>query len=210
MLRRERWPPPLAISRRGRVAGITTGGGLVAAGVAHAAGSWDELTTCSGLTVGAGRAEVGSQELCDLVGAIAGLWFLASVGLAILGAAIVYRVLIRPTSPGGLEGWTWGWGALAAVGGALAVTRLSTYSCPDGFRLDARFALCIASDDRIAATSNILTKGMLAVAAVAIGVLLARTRWIPASVSSALSLLLWLGGMGWFLLDTVGRDMLAG
>jgi hypothetical protein len=210
MPRRKRWPPPLAISRRGRVAGITTGGGLVAAGMAHAAGSWDELTTCSGLTVGAGRAEVGSQELCDLVGAIAGLWFLAGLGLAVLGAAVVFRVLIRPIAPGGQEGWTWGWGALAAVGGALAVTRLSTYSCPDGFRLDERFVLCIAPDDRITATSNIFTKGMLAVAAVAAGVVLAQVRWIPASVSSALSLLLWLGGMGWFLFDTVGRDLLVG
>lgn len=208
MPRRERWPPPLAISRRGRIAGIATGGGLVVAGLAHAAGSWDELTTCPGFAVGSGRTQVGSQELCDLLGAIAGLWFLMSLGMAVLGASIAYRVLLRPLEPSGEEGWTWGWGALAAVGGALAVSRLPTYSCPAGFRLDERFVLCIAPDDRIAASSNILTKGMLAITAVAVGLALARVRWIPASVSSALSLLLWLGGMGWFLIDTVGRDLL--
>ena len=192
------------------MAGIATGGGLLAAGLAHAVGSWDELTTCPGFAVGSGRTQVGSQELCDLLGAIGGLWFLLSLGLAILGACIVYRVLMRPLEPHGEAGWTWGWGALAAVGGALAVSRLPSYSCPPGFRLDERFALCIAPDDRIAASSNIPTKSMLTIAAFALGLALARLRWIPPSVASALSLLLWLGGMGWFLIDTVGRDLLAG
>ena len=180
------------------------------AGLAHGAASWNELTTCSGISVGTGRTEVDAQAICDVVGATAGLWFLMSLGLAIVGVIVLRTVLVRPQAAGGPEGWTWGWGALFAVGGAIAASRLPTYSCPDDYRLDELFALCIGTDDRVSALSNLVVKGGLALVVVIFGVVLARVRWIPASVASGLSLVVWLGGMGWFLMDTVGRDLLVG
>lgn len=144
-----------------------------------------------------------------MVGAVAGLWFLMSLAIAGLGALISYSVLMRPTGPAGASGWTWGWGALSALGGATVVTRVANHACPEGFQLDELFAVCIAAERRVAAASNIPFKFVLVVLALVVGMALARSRWVPAGVASAVTLVLWLGGTGWLLLDTVGRDWVA-
>lgn len=211
MPRRERWPPPAAISPRGIWAGLTTGACLVVAGLAHAFGSWNELTTCSGISVGTGPAGAGAQEVCDLVGAVGGLWFMMAAGVAVLGVVVLWTVRARPTAPTGGSGWTWGWGALTAIGGVVLVTRLSNYSCPDGSVLDEAFALCIGpGSDRAAATSHLALKGLLAVVPLIAGVMFARARWIPASLATGLTALVWFAAMGWLLFDTVGGDLFPG
>ena len=145
MPRRERWPPPPAISSRGRWAGVTTGGCLVVAGLAFVVFSYDELTC---------RVAEGG---CDVFVGVGGLISLLGLAVAALGAIILRKVLIRPESATGGSGWTAGWGILFALGGVVAVTRLSTLTCPDGFELDQLFELCIRQGERVEATSHMLT-----------------------------------------------------
>ncbi len=198
MSRRERWPPPPAISLRGRWAGVTTGGCLVATGLAYVVFSYDELTC----TVAEGG--------CDVFVGVGGLISLLGLAVAALGAIILRKVLIRPESATGGSGWNAGWGILFALGGAVAVTRLPTHTCPKGFELDTLFELCIRGGERLPASSHLLEKSILAIVAVALGVVLARARWIPSGVATVLTVVAWIGGMGLLLADTMAREFLPG
>ncbi len=198
MPRRERWPPPPAISSRGRWAGVTTGGCLVVAGLAFAVFSYDELTC---------RIAEGG---CDVFVGVGGLISLLGLAVAAVGIVILRRVLIRPASPTGGSGWTSAWGVLFAIGGAVAVTRLPTLVCPDGFDLDQLFELCIRDGERFEATSHLLEKWLLVLTAVVFGVVLVKARRIPSAVATVLTVVAWVGGVGLLLVDTVAREFLPG
>jgi hypothetical protein len=141
---------------------------------------------------------------------VGGLISLLGLAAAALGAIIFRKVLIRPGSTTGGSGWTAGWGILFALGGVVAVTRLPTLICPDGFELDQLFELCIRQGERVEATSHMLEKWLLVLFAVVLGVVLAKARRIPSAVATVLTVVAWVGGMALLLVDTMAREFLPG
>jgi hypothetical protein len=193
-----RWPPPAAISSRGKWAGLTTGGCLVVTGLAFVVFSFDELTC---------RVAEGG---CDVIVGVGGVVSLVALGVTAAGVIIVRKVWARPISESGEDGWSLGLGVLFAVGAAIAVTRLPTHTCPRGFLLDTVFELCVRGGERIPTDSHLIEKLLLTLVAVVLGVVVARARWIPSSVATVVAATAWIGGIGLLLIDTMAREFLPG
>jgi hypothetical protein len=196
--RQERWPPPPTISSRGKWAGLTTGSCLVVTGLAFVVFSYDELTC---------RV---AEDGCDVIVGVGGVVSLVALAVTVAGVIVLRRVWARPVSETGEDGWSLSWGVLFALGAAVAVTRLPTHTCPRGYVLDTVFELCVRGGERIPTNSHVIEKLLLTVAAVALGVVVARARWIPSGVATVVAATAWIGGMGLLLIDTMAREFLPG
>jgi hypothetical protein len=170
----------------------------VVAGLGYVVFSYDELT-CR-------FAEGG----CDVIIGVGGVISMLALVVTFIGVVIVRQVSIRPVSQTGAGGWSAGWGVLFTVGAAVAVTRLPTLTCPDGFQLDSFFALCVRGGERLSATSFVVEKWLLTLGAVVLGLVLATVRWVPSSVATVVTVVAWVGGMGLLLMDTMAREFLPG
>lgn len=125
------------------------------------------------------------------------------------GVAIAWRVHRRPVDRGGPDGWRWGLAIVFTVGLVALVTRFPDQTCPAGVHLSAPFELCIdtSTDARFDSTNWIWAKVIGIVVAPIIGFTLIASRRATA-VAVPLTIVVWFAGIGWLLLDTVGREFL--
>jgi hypothetical protein len=173
----------------GKIAGYTTALCLMLMSAAYLAASWDELT-CH------------HPRACTPEAAKAGLVWLAALSTAALGGAIAWTVHHSPVDPEGGSGWTWGLTFVFILGTWTAITRIPSFTCPDGYHLDAGFRLCISSIDRFESTSWVWLKMLLWSASAVVALTVIRSpRAMPWSAGAAA--LGWFVGMGWYLHDTL-------
>ena len=182
--------PPDDVAPAGRVAGLTVGACLLVSGLAFLVASWDELTcTPAGAT-------------CDDVAGIGGAVSIAAIAAMLAGGAIVVLTVRRPVLASGSSAWTWGLGAIFAIGVGLVAMRLPGHSCPDGVHLTPIFNTCVDGARRFDATSWIWPKRALLVLGVVAGATVMRSPrrvWLTAPIAA----LAWFAGTGWLLYDTM-------
>ena len=205
---RQPWPPPDPIAPGGRTAALVTASCLVAAGVAFAWASIDELL-CRGRVLGGGnpRTSLGAQSECDAIAGLAGLVIFLGLCAVAVGVAIAWRVHRRDVLAEGTSGWRWGEAVVTMIGIAVLATRIPRYSCPSGFELDEDFDLCISATARLDAAGHGLERMLVAGAGIALGIALARIPWIPRHLAAAVTLIAWFVGMGWLLIETMGGSL---
>jgi hypothetical protein len=203
----EPWTPPRPIAPRGRIAAWTVAGCLAAGGVATIALAWNELTCTAPITRQASR-EV-EASVCEVLTGIGGIAFFLGAAAAAIGIVIAVRVARRILSPTGEDGWRWGLGVIFTVGAIVLVTRFPNLTCPDGVHLSALFALCIdtVSGDRFDATSWVWLKWIAVVVIPVIGFGVVPRRRLT-TIAVPLTIVAWTVGIGWLLLDTIGREYL--
>jgi hypothetical protein len=203
----EPWMPPQPIAPSGRVAAWAVAACFVGAGIAAIVLAWNELTCATVVDPGGDR--IAPASVCEVLTGIGGVAAVLG-GLSIaVGAVIVFRVARRPLIPTGADGWRWVLGVMFAIGATVLVTRFPNQTCPDGIHLSAPFGLCIDTEAgrRFDATSWIGLKMLAVLAAWLVGLgLVPRRRLTPVAVP--LTLLAWGAGVGWLLLDTIGREHL--
>jgi uncharacterized membrane protein YgdD (TMEM256/DUF423 family) len=189
--RRERWPPPDAISKPGRIAGYTTAGCLVVTSGAFLAASWDDLLCTHDCLFPPGLAAL--------------VWFItAPIGL--VGIAIARRVSMRPIQTDGSTSWTLSLVILFSGGIAVAATRLPSFTCKVG-HLDPNVRLCIEASGHFSDPSNwIWLKGLIAILGLMIAMALRQPKRVY--LAAPLAATAWLFGFGWLLLDTVVHGVL--
>ena len=190
---RERWPPPTPISPAGRIAGLTTTGSVLAAGLAWLAVSVRVLLCTRGCTVAAGAG---------------GLVAILVAGVVIAAAALLRATLPRPLDPEAGSGWVYGLGVIFAVGVIAAASGIPDLVCPAGTKLSF-FGFCAGPHStRLAATSWTWLRRWIDVAGIVLGGLMVgfaalRTRrWVV--VTAPIAALVWLAGTTALLLRTVG------
>jgi hypothetical protein len=194
------WPmsrPPRYLSEitpAGRIAGYTSAACLVLTGAAYLLFSIDELT-CNPLFAACARY------------APAGI--IIAIGAAItLVFGVVMGVLVRrrAVSEAGTSGYTVLLSALFVAGILGIVASIPPYTCPAGTHVDPLAALCINTRTRFDATSWLLPKWGLAVAAFVIGTTVI---WRPrlVRITALVAAASWFAGLGWLLTATVGRNV---
>ena len=173
------------------MAGFTTGGCLLATGLAYLVTTADDaLCTRS----------------CSMSPSFSALVWMTAAGVTALAVAILRSVHMRPVEPDGETGWMWGLSALFVLGAWLIVGGFPTNACPAGAHLDPNFDLCIdvARARRFPATDRAVVKDLATFGALAIG--LTAMRWRRGvAVVAPVAAVTWLAGTGWLLLDTFGR-----
>lgn len=205
--RRDKWPPPLPISPSGRAAAWTVAACLAIAGVATVVLAWNELT-CT-VPVDPGGPRQAPETACEVLAGVGGLFSFLGGLAAAGGIAIAWRTRMRPVEGTGKDGWRWGLAVVFTIGFAVLVTRFPDQTCPGGAHLSAPFGLCIdtATDARFDSTSWIWAKVIAIVAAPVIGFTVIAARRASA-IAVPLTLIAWFAGIGWLLLDTIGREFL--
>lgn len=201
----EPWTPPAPIAASGRVAAWTVAACLAASGLATIALSWNELTCTTVVDPGGDR--VAPASVCEVLTGIGGLALILGAA-AIAGALIiVLRIKRRPVTETGADGWRWGMGIVFTIGLAVLVTRFPNQTCPSGVHLSAPFGLCIdtVSGDRFDATSWVWLKLLAAGLAPVVGFGIVARRGATA-IAVPLALIAWAAGIGWLLIDTIGRE----
>jgi hypothetical protein len=181
---------PEPISPPGRLAGYTTAGCLLIAGIAFTIAAVAALPCTRG---------------CRVSPAYGGLALFVSVPVAIAGAAIARSVARRPLDVAGSSSWTWGLCFIFAAGVAVATTRFPSFTCSSGGHAEPALALCIADGGRrYAATSWGWLKWLVALTALALGASIMRwTRAVRLTVPVAV--VAWVVGFGLLLTDTLVR-----
>jgi uncharacterized membrane protein YgdD (TMEM256/DUF423 family) len=189
--RRERWPPPDAISKPGRIAGYTTAGCLVVTSGAFLAASWDDLLCTHDCLFPPGLAAL--------------VWFIAAP-IGLVGIAIARRVSMRPIQTDGSTSWTLSLVILFSGGIAVAATRLPSFTCKVG-HLDPNVRLCIEASGHFSDPSDwIWLKGLIAILGLMIAMALRQPKRVY--LAAPLAATAWLFGFGWLLLDTVVHGVL--
>jgi hypothetical protein len=188
------------LSVRGRAAGITTGASALLAGVWLMWSSWASLTCPLGGEIG--------RAVCSRATGTGGLMTMFSFALAVGGAAILWRTSRRLTEPDGPSGWTWGEGLAILVGGVTIALLIPTTHCPAGYELTPVFHVCqsrtMVPELIVHPPTWLAWKFGIAVAAVVLGVVVARWRRLPWPIASALTLAV-VAAASWYLADkTVG------
>lgn len=184
---------PEPISRSGRIAGYSTAGCLLVAGIAFSI---------------AAVAAISCRTGCRVSPAYGGLALFATIPVVLAGTAIARSVARRPLDVAGSSGWTWGLCVVFAAGVAVATTRFPSFTCPSGGHVEPALALCI--DDggqRYAATSWSWLKWLVAVASLGVGASVMRSTralWLTAPVAA----LAWIVGFGALLTDTLAPGLL--
>jgi hypothetical protein len=175
--------PPDPISPGGRVAAYATAGSVFATSAVYAAVSWDAFA-CT--------------RRCAVKPAIGGLVFLVSLTAAVAALALARHIRRRPVDPEGSSGWSFGVGALFALGTFAAIARIPDMTCPAGYHLSA-FAYCSGTHDtRLDPTSWIWVKDALAAAALAVAAMLTFVRR-RANAAATVAVVVWLIGAAMFL-----------
>ena len=186
------WRDADPIAPVGRIAGLTTGACLVLAGVALAA---------------AAAAAMACSSRCQIPPAFGGLALFVSVPTALAGVAAARSVARRAVDPEGGVGWRWGLGMLFAVGVAITASRVPSLTCSPGDRLDSYFAICIdAAGHRYPASSWVWLKLLMVAAGLVVGLFVIRSTRVPRA-TAAVAAVAWFVGVGWLLVDTVGRNV---
>jgi len=192
------------LSVRGRAAGYTTGACALGAGIWLMWSSWTALTCPLG--------GVRGRALCSSTTGLGGLMFMFGAGLAIAGAAVLWRTTRRLVDPGGLSGWTWGEGVAIIAGGLTLALMIPMYHCPAGYDLTVVFHSCRSTTQIpefiVHAPTRSGWKLGVAAAALALGLVVARWRRIPWPVASLVTAAV-VGSATWYLAErTVGRATL--
>jgi uncharacterized YccA/Bax inhibitor family protein len=206
--RRAPWPPPQPIAPSGKVAASTVAGCLILGGSGTVVLAWNELT-CE-VVVDPGAAGVDPASVCEVLTGIGGVsLILGAVALA-GGLLIVRDVRRREVRAGGSDAWRWGLAVVFTVGLLILSTRIPSQTCPGDAHLSGPFRLCIDVDRglRFDSTSWIWAKTLLALTAPVIGFGLLARRGLT-KLAVPLTIAAWVGGIGWLLLDTLGRDLRA-
>ena len=183
---------PEPISPSGRLAGYTTAGCLLIAGIAF--------------TIAAVAAILCTNR-CRVSPAYGGLALFVSLPVALGGTAIARSVARRPLDVAGSSSWTWGLCLVFAAGVAVATTRFPSFTCSSGGHAEPALALCI--DDggrRYAATSWGWLKWVVALAGIGLGASIMRSTravWLTAPVA----MVAWVVGFGLLLTDTLARGL---
>jgi hypothetical protein len=184
---------PEPISREGRLAGYTTAGCLILAGLAFTVAAVATMLCARG---------------CPVPSAYGGLALFVSVPAALAGAAIALSVSRRPWDAAGSSGWTWGLGLVFAAGVAVATTRFPNFTCPSGGHVEPALGLCIRDGgERYGATSWSWLKSLVTIVGIGLGVSLMRSRravWLTAPLAA----IAWIAGFGALLADTLARGLL--
>ncbi len=174
----------------GRIAGLTVGACLAVSGTAFLIASWDELRCTP------------AGERCDDVAGVGGAVSLVALIFAIAGATIVVRTARRPVTEPASDAWTWGLGALYAIGTTVIALLIPGHSCPDGVHLSPIFEICIDGARRFDATSWVWPKRLLLAAGLVVGVTVMRSpRRI--SLTTPIASVVWFAGTGWLLYETM-------
>jgi hypothetical protein len=205
---RDRWPPPQPIHGWARTSAFTVAACLAAAGVATVVLAWNELTCTAAIYEGPARTA--PPSVCEVLAGIGGVTTLLGL-VAIAGSiAIVVNVRQREVSDQGADGWRWGLAVVFTIGLLVLVTRLPSQTCPGGARLDGLFRICIDEEagTRFDSTSWIWAKSLLAIAAPVIGFALIPRRRLG-GIAVVITVAVWSVAIGWLLLDTIGRDVIA-
>lgn len=188
------------VSVRGRAAQITVGACVMIAGLFTVWSAWAELTCPYGGPAG--------REWCRTTVGVGGIFVMAGLAAAALGAIVLWGGVWRPSDPNGGDGWRWGQAVLIALAGlVLALQVIDSPMCPDGFRLATGFDVCISQDDaavRIEATSRTALRLGVAAAGVGLGVLVGAWRRLPWAIGVAITVLATALGTAWFIGETVG------
>jgi hypothetical protein len=200
--RRDRWPPPQPIDPSARLAALTTAGCLSAAGIAAIAFAWNELT-CD-VIVDPGPERTAPPSICDFVGAIGGVIALLGAAAFVGGVAVLLALRGREVREGGYAGWRWALALIFIVGGLILITRLPSATCT-GPNDTPSLGICIDEQGggRYDATSWVWAKMLAAVAVPVIGLtVVPRRKVIPFTIP--LTVAVWVVGIGWLLVDTIG------
>jgi hypothetical protein len=182
------------ITTAGRIAGYTSAACLVVTGAGYLVFSIDELT-CSPVYPPCARYAPGG-----IIIAI-GAGFMLSFG-------VVMGVLVRrrAVSEAGTSGYTVLLSFLFVAGILGVVARIPTYTCPTGTHVDPLAALCISDRTRFDATSWLWLKWALVVGATSVAAtVIWRPRWVR--VTAPIAAASWFAGLGWLLIETVGRNV---
>jgi hypothetical protein len=184
---------PEPISRSGRIAGYTTAGCLLVAGIAFTIAAVATVLCTTG---------------CRVSPAYGGLALFVSAPVILAGIAIVRSLARRPLDVAGSSGWTWGLCVVFAAGVAVATTRFPSFTCSSGGHVEPALALCI--DDggqRYAATSWSWLKWLVAAASLGLGASVMRsTRALR--LTAPVAVLAWIVGFGALLTDTLASGLL--
>jgi hypothetical protein len=200
--------PAAPITASGRIAAWLVAACLTVTGIATVALAWNELT-CR-VNIDPGGSRVAPPSVCEVVAGVGGLFAMAGVVMFAGGLTIALGIRKRPVSESGSDGWRWVLGAMVGMGLAVLVTRFPDQTCPPGVHLSAAFDLCIDLDRGTRYTSQswlwVKVLGIIAAPAIGLGLVAVRT---PIAILVPIALAAWFGGIGWFLLDTIGREFLA-
>ena len=181
------------ISAEGRLAGRTVAILLVATGAGSVAASWDDLWRACGEIAGPCVSRSASAVMLSAV----------SLGIAALGVLLWIRIGRRPIDAEGSSRSVWALGLLVALGAAFAASRIPSFTCARG-RFDDLLELCMHPPSTSEPARWLLAKQALVVAGIVGGLVVAvRPRWVR--MSAPLAALLWLGGAGWLVFETMVR-----
>jgi hypothetical protein len=176
--RKERWPPPPAISPEGRIAGLTTTGCVIAS---CAAWLWVAIRI-SMCTLGCEH----EPGLGGLVMLVIALPFVAAIGL-------FRATIIRPTDPDASTAWRFGLSVIFAVGVVAGASWIPSLTCPPGTKLSF-FGFCSNGQGvRLEAASWVLQRRLIDLAGVIVGFTIIRSRrWVR--VTAPVAGLVFVGG----------------
>ena len=179
---------PEPISTPGRVAGYTTAGCLLIAGIAFTIAALAALPCTRG---------------CRVSPAYGGLALFVSLPVTLAGAAIARSVARRPLDVDGSSSWTWGLCFVFAVGVAVATTRFPSFTCSSAGHAEPALALCIEEGGRrYAATSWGWLKWLVALAGLALGASIMRSAR-AVRLTAPVAVVAWVVGFGLLLTDTL-------
>ena len=204
--RKDPWPPPQPIAPSGRLAGWTVAGCLFVAGLATVLLAWNELRC--GIVIDPERTQVDPDQICEVLTGIGGLAVIVGI-VAIVGGALIARdVRGREVKATGSDAWRWGLAIVFTIGVMVLATRFPSQTCPGEAHLSGPFRMCIDLEQslRYDSTSWIWAKSLVALAAPVIGFAVIPRRKLI-TVTAPLTAAAWAAGIGWLLLDTLGREL---
>ena len=180
------------LSPEGRFAAWTIAGLLAVTGVATIVAAWDEVWQICGDEL---RGECVSRSSAAILASGA-----ATVAI-IVAVVIGVRTRKRTTDAEGSSRWTWVLGAMTIVGAVVMSGRIPAFTCAEG-RYDDLLGLCLHPPTTSEPTSWMIEKSAIVATGVVLGFVVAiRPRWIR--VTAPLAALVWLGGFGWLIADTL-------
>jgi hypothetical protein len=180
------------LSPEGRTAAWTIAALLAITGVATIVAAWDEVWQLCGDEL---RGECVARSSAAILAS-------GAATVAILVAVVIgLRTRRRTVDPEGSARWVWFLGAMTVVGAVVISGRIPAFTCSQG-RFDELLELCLHPPNTSEPASWAIQKTAIIVAGLVLGIVVAvRPRWIR--VTAPLAALVWLGGFGWLIADTL-------
>jgi hypothetical protein len=181
------------ITAEGRLAGRVFAVLLVATGVGVLAAGWDDLWRRCGQISG------------PCVSRAAGAVLLSVAAVVAIGVGLFTwrRVARRPVDPEGSSRFVWWFGLLFLLGGVFAASRIPAFTCSRG-RFDELLELCMHPPSTSEPSRWSWAKDAV-VAGGVVGALAIVARPRLARVGIPAAALVFVGGTGWLVLDTLVR-----